>query len=560
MFSKLTKFYFVYIIFLVSMMGTYSDLLKEIKYYSESKFKGIYSKAFTNHVILPSHHPKKKQFSIVYGDFNRLNDINSIYSKQSGDDILSHSYSKIQEILEQYFPKKDYSISMIGGDEFLVTIESIDEQRIHDCLKKIQAVLHSGSLEVMEHQYDDKVLKDHLPEFIDFSYGIVLSNEKDFDSIYEMLHVAENRQSYSKIFSEDSENDFYASLEKYANRSLSNFFKNFRLNNYFHFDIASNIKNNKKDIRDLLLLAVNSSMELLQDSDKISNLNSKLKLLDINPSIKPSSLLLDEQCEEIYSYMQNGSPDDITYLKHFNINELSSFLNVLIREPVSGCYNRMYFDKYFSNFFNRADTSFTTALLVDTTNMKDSNLKLGHIVTDEKMKLFSNQLQNNFESLMDMPFSRDNFNFSPDDNIIFDFGGGDYLIFFKDFMDKDMIHEILEKSIQNCEPLSFVSTSENIKGITNLNYIVNNLYANCGKKKHSLKKDYLNFAHTNIAETFHLFLAPTLEYYLQNHPSNPFDMTELKKFSHLISVSTIEQASRNILYANHAKKSDSKEY
>ena len=542
------------------MMGTYSDLLKEIKYYSESKFNGIYSKAFTNHVILPSHSPKKKQFSIVYGDFNRLNDINSIYSEQAGDNLLSHSYSKIQEILEKYFSKKDYSISMIGGDEFLVTIESIDEQKIYDCFKEIHTILHSGSLDELEHQYDDKVLKEHLPEFVDFSYGIVLSNEKAFASIYEMLHVAENKQSYSKIFSEDSKNDFYTSLEKYANRSLSNFFKNFRLNNYFHFDIVNNSENNKKDIKDLLLLSVSSSMELLQDSDKISNLNSKLKLLEVNPSIKPSSLLLQEQCEEIYSYMQNDFPDDITYLKCFNVNELSSFLNVLIREPISGCYNRMFFDKYFSNFFNRIDTSFTTALLVDTTNMKDSNLKLGHLVTDEKMKLFSNQLQSNFENLLKKPFSRDNFNFSPDDNIIFDFGGGDYLIFFKAFMDKDIIHKILEKSIQNCEPLGFVSTSENIKGITNLNYVINNLYANCNKKKHSLKADYLDFAHSNISETFHLFLAPTLEYYLQNHPSNPFDMAELKKFYHIISVSTLEQASRNILYANHAKKSESKEY
>ena len=43
-------------------MKTYLELLNKIKYFSESKFKGVYSRPFTRHVILNSHDPKQKIF------------------------------------------------------------------------------------------------------------------------------------------------------------------------------------------------------------------------------------------------------------------------------------------------------------------------------------------------------------------------------------------------------------------------------------------------------------------------------------------------------------------
>ncbi len=524
-------------------MKTYLELLNKLKYFSKSKFNGVYSRPFAKHVIINSYNPKFKDFSIIYGDFNKLNEINQKYSEKVGDIFIGNTYTTIHENLHQSFPNCEYSISQIGGDEFLIIIDSCDEAKLKDCFEHIHNIL-----------IDEK----NTPKFVDFAYGIVTSDEEKFDTIYDMINKAEQKQAINKIFPNSNKYTFEETLKIRTDNSINNFFKNFRVGNYITFDIKQNSNTNSRDIRHFVSALLNNTIKLLSDSNKIDKLTNKLTRITPIPNIYSRAPFSEKQCLELYKFV-NNSETDIQYLKGFNTNDLYSFLNVLIREPVSGCYNKSYFYNYFMSAFEKSNDTFSTAIFIDTTYMKDSNLKIGHSKTDEKMKLISSQLQNEIESIHNRPFSENNFNINSDSNYIFDMGGGNYLIFSRDNLYKHNIDKIIESITPTCKPLGLVYSMENIENRKDLQNILNSLYANCSAKKYFSKSTSLNFSEESIIETFNLFLSPTLKYYLENHPRNSLDINELRSFMDIISASVITQSSEYVNKATENNK-DINEY
>ena len=178
--------------------------------------------------------------------------------------------------------------------------------------------------------------------------------------------------------------------------------------------------------------------------------------------------------------------------------------------------------------------------------MKDSNLKIGHSETDNKLKLIGDQLRNGIESIYNRPFSENNFNINSDNNYIFGLGGGNYFILSRDNINKQQIDKIVNSITPNCRPLGLIYSMENIENRKDLQNILDSLYKNCNAKKLSSKSADLDFSEKSIIETFNIFLSPTLKYYLEENPKDPFNINELKNFMEMLSTSVITQASRQI--------------
>ena len=120
----------------------------------------------------------------------------------------------------------------------------------------------------------------------------------------------------------------------------------------------------------------------------------------------------------------------------------------------------------------------------------------------------------------------------------------------RDNIDKQDVDKIIEFITPNCQPLGLVYSMENIQNRKDIQNILNSLYANCSEKKHSSKSTSLNFSEKNIIETFNIFLSPTLKYYLENHPENPLNISELRNLMDILSTSVITQSSE---YINNTK-------
>ena len=509
------------------------DLLNKIKLFSKSDFEGVYSRPFAKHVIINSNNPKTKNFSVVYCDFNKLNDINQKYSEKFADMLIDNTYKTIHKYLDEYFPNCDFSISRFGGDEFLIIIDSCDKDLLQNCFENIHTLL---------------VQEQNPPKFVDFAYGIVGSDEKNFDNIFEMINTAENIQSINKIFPDIANNNysFDETLKIRVNRSINNFFKNFRLSNYMSFDIIDASHPNSRDIQPFIKTLLNNTINLLSDSDKISELSNKFtEITSVSNMYSSDTLFSEEQCMNLYKYvnstsLNNENPDNIS------ANDLESFLDLLIREPVSKFYNKSYFHNYFMDAFKNSDTTFSTAILADTTYMKDSNLKIGHDETDNKMRLISTQLKDGIESINRRPFSEDNFSINPENNYIFGLGGGNYLILSRDNISKQYVDELIDSIIPTCKPLGLTYSIENIEHRKDLKNVLNSLFAKSTEKKKADKASNLDFSEKNIIDTFNIFLSPTLKYYLENNPNDPLDITELSNFMNTLLTSVTIQVSEYV--------------
>lgn len=514
-------------------MDICTDLLNKIKLFSKSDFDGVYSKSFAKHVIINANNPKTKNFSVVYCDFNKLNDINQKYSEKFADMLINNTYKAIHKYLNEYFPNCDFSISRFGGDEFLIIIDSCDKDLLQNCFENIHTLL---------------VQEQNPPKFVDFAYGIVGSDEKNFDNIFEMINTAENIQAINKIFPDIANNNysFDETLKIRVNRSINNFFKNFRLSNYMSFDIIDASHPDSRDIQPFIKTLLNNTINLLSDSDKISELSNKFTEITSVPNMYSSDTLFsEEQCMSLYKYINSTSLNNEN-LDNISINDLENFLDLLIREPVSKFYNKSYFHNYFMDAFKNSNTSFSTAILADTTYMKDSNLKIGHDETDNKMRLISTQLKDGIESIGIRSFAEDSFSINPEDNYIFGLGGGNYLILSRDTINKRYVDELMDSITPTCKPLGLMYSMENIENRKDLQNVLNGLLVNCTAKKKLYKSNNLDFSEESVIDTFNIFLSPTLKYYLENNPNNPLDMDELKDFMNIVLSSITTQASEHI--------------
>lgn len=511
-------------------MEKYIELLNKIRLFSESNFKGVYSRPFAKHVIINSNNPKTKDFSVVYNDFNKLDEINQKYSEKVGDIFINNTYTVISENLNEYFPNCDFSMSQFGGDEFLIIIDSCDTNKLQECFEHIHKTLIS---------------ENGSPKFVDFSYGIVSSKEEQFNNIVEMINKAEQRQSINKIFPDNNDSTFNETLKIRVDNSINNFFRNFRVNNYMNFDVKDSSISNSRNIKPFISNLLGNTITLLSDSDKINDLTSRLTEITSIPNMYSHTSFSEEQCKELYKYVTNPSANN-TILEDIDINDLYSFLDLLIREPVSKFYNKLYFYNYFSEAFKNSDTSFSTAILVDTIYMKDSNLKIGHDETDNKMRLISTQLKDGIESIGIRSFAEDSFSINPEDNYIFGLGGGNYLILSRDTINKKYVDELMDSITPTCKPLGLMYSMENIENRKDLQNVLNGLLVNCTAKKKLYKSNNLDFSEESVIDTFNIFLSPTLKYYLENNPNNPLDMDELKDFMNIVLSSITTQASEHI--------------
>ncbi len=145
-----------------------------------------------------------------------------------------------------------------------------------------------------------------------------------------------------------------------------------------------------KDIKPFITSLLKNTINLLSNPDKINELSNKLTD-DTSVHNKPSyTPFTEKQYMDMYDYVKNPSTSTED-LNHFNENDLQALLNMLIREPVSRYHNKLYFDSYFIEAFKGSQDFFSSVVLVDSTYVKDSNLKIGHNEIDKRLRSISTQ-------------------------------------------------------------------------------------------------------------------------------------------------------------------------
>lgn len=146
---------------------------------SRDKLTGLYNNSFMEEIIRRSDNKEQLPISIIMIDINGLKLVNDGYSHQIGDELLI----KTAELLLSCVTKEGF-VGRWGGDEFMVLLPRIEEERA----KEISHEIAAKSQEVM------------LNDEINLSLGIGAATKIDSkQDIYKILHSAEDKVLIDKL-------------------------------------------------------------------------------------------------------------------------------------------------------------------------------------------------------------------------------------------------------------------------------------------------------------------------------------------------------------------------
>ena len=470
--------------------------IKEFIYSPELEDLNVFSKQYYNTIIKPSFSSNTKfdNYSMICIDFNKLNDINTIYGYEIGNQVVHKTISLIKSVLPT-----NSVCARIGGDEFLFLIDNCSIELSNELINKIYSILDIHKNEIC---------------FSSVCAHSVHCSQKD--SLDEMLSEADLKITEQKNnFNNTIACSDWDILEKKLTQNLTSFFKGLRLYNY---QISTSF------LKKLYLHAINSSKDLLEKD--FSFTNDDLNQINYNPTI-PKDKILD-----MYNLFLNENPtlEDI-----YNIDDdtYSSVLEKLIKDPITGEFSKDYFLKYILNDYRKT----FKIKYISTTFVKLYNTLFSHNITDMKLRemvddfIFFLEKQNIY--LTQNKFSEEK------ENYFIALGAGDYLLAFPSEtpVDNDLINLYIK--FQNHMPshlsdiLCFVCNPD-FKTVNkdNFNQVINQLSTEGKLLKNVYKEDLIS--EPIIADALNRIIYDSAEYYITNIPDCN-DIKQKSKFINLLS-------------------------
>ena len=201
--------------------------------------------------------------------------------------------------------------------------------------------------------------------------------------------------------------------------NVSKFFNNYRISSCFELS--------PEQSKSLATHAVKSIANMVS-SNNVQSFSTKTTSTPCHIEPESSSMPLTiDKCLSIHNYISKSFRGNSIDLSILNMNDLNLLLNNLIRNPVSGFFNKNYFYNFFLKQAQEKGISFKGVSLFDTSGIKDCNTKYGYKETDRRLRKLSNQLYSSFETNCNMLFNNSPFSISDTQNYIFDLGGGNHV-------------------------------------------------------------------------------------------------------------------------------------
>ena len=100
---------------------------------------GTYNRHF-GMMLLDEWMAKKRQFSIIFVDMDRLKYVNDVFGHNEGDAYIK----KVAETLKSFSP--DVQVSRLGGDEFMLLVPGYEQKRAEEEMEALKAKLGDEEL------------------------------------------------------------------------------------------------------------------------------------------------------------------------------------------------------------------------------------------------------------------------------------------------------------------------------------------------------------------------------------------------------------------------------
>lgn len=109
---------------------------------------GLYNRLFFTEELHRLQHSLIRPVSAIYIDMNRLKEINDNHGHETGDEILR----RMGNLLNRAIANTDFSASRIGGDEFVILMQGVEENSVNSIILSIQELLNIDNQFYSSHQ------------------------------------------------------------------------------------------------------------------------------------------------------------------------------------------------------------------------------------------------------------------------------------------------------------------------------------------------------------------------------------------------------------------------
>lgn len=461
----------------------------------------IFSKQYFNSTIAPYHssNTEKNNYATICIDFNKLNDFNNLYGRETVDKIIYYSLSLIQSVLPA-----NSICSRTGGDEFLFLIENCPPESIENIINRIYDILEKHEKDICFCSVT--------------AYGVHSSEKENLAEMMEEadLKITELKNNFNKVSSYSK----WGILEKKLTQNLTSFFKSLRL---YKKPITIDF------LKQLYVHAIGSSSDLLENEILTNSSTLDESIHDFNNSTK--------EFDKIYNlFLQENA--SLEAIESIDVDTYNSLIENLIKDPITGNFSKNYLTQYLLNDCNQE----FNVQYISTTFVKLYNSIFSHNATDIKLKNMMEKLLNHMES-QNISLIQDSFSKEKGSYFI-SLGGGDYLYATPSEVDTNnsVVNSYIDS--QNNGPSTLKNLlklvcSHDFKHITKDNYeeVLNELSNECKL----LKDDYKMGIATDpvIKNALNRIIYDSAEYYTQNIPHSN-DIKQKSKFLNVLSKCMLE--------------------
>ena len=431
-------------------------------------------------------------YSIICGDFNKLNYLNLQYGLKEGDRCLDKGISLISEMLP-----KNTKICRYGGDEFLFIIpgkiskEQINEyiKNIHNILKQNEQNLHNLTISLSHGNSEEAKSLESLYALVDDK---ILKEKLELDS--NTIHY----QTYATLYNAlrlSPDHEFTTSETK---KMIS-----------FLIDATCQMLKQYKETGKLM-------PETFQ-SDKDLSTNDK------NKSVGKLQITLEDAIKLNELFLNKNLIDDDD-IKNIQTETLEKIAKELVFSDQHNAFSKDYYNYFLEK--NLPKDKKSRAVLLSLSGLKLSNLLIGHSLTDRYLyKSNYHNIKKNIDSIL--PLCNDLFN--PNGECYKVAIGGADILYIEPEKSRYRPKDEFYRENDNEPLLKYVkiSTTHPIYKDEIADFV---RYAqiNSKSKKDEIKKGIYDTPYA--LEIAKVCVKASLEKYINNHKENYLDINNVREF------------------------------
>lgn len=398
----------------------------------------IYSPSYTKSIIMNLFR-KSDRFAVIYGDFNKLREINNNFGEAVGDICIE----KVLSIMKQELPD-DAIFFRIGGDEFGAILPKQDETNsntichcIEERVAKISDQIHSLSITMNAKD------SSRLTEFPDIDSPLkpvaklISLAEKEVLDIKQRRHIHEGFSNSSDFFPlsipdtlSNNEKEHWENLNVLIQKAAKEHLSDFRPSSSFNYtleDIEKDYASIKSHLTERLLRGPSGT------SAYVSTKHFEKEVSSYQRS-KSLHTFLSKEDPISYYYSLNGHNRAALYAQLYNLQ------NMLIKNEVGSLLNKSYLVNRLAKQIGKSRFSYH-AVYFTAPGIRVANTGYGHFPTDIRINKTTNLLKKAIEDELCLTNTPNSYG----RNYLIDENGGNYVLLHHDLLLQKAYHRILNK-------------------------------------------------------------------------------------------------------------------